>query len=372
MDAKECIWTLLLLVAVTLACPISALAGPSGTGGGQGVVCRNKDGSVKSVELLDLWETKQHVDPYLNLTRKVSKAPVETQVRYGIARLKDAFQFPLQLIDELVASGSPWVVPDQWLGSITDIFLKKLTGSPDVLTLNPHTGAHLRLTTDAYERLTPADPCKIEQLVIYDDVGEIADLDMDLINHMDNTNKAALYLHEAFYKILRRFSDEPTSIRVRRAVGYVMSGKTFTSIFSNLPHDGIYCMSPNENTFIRIYPLKSGQFAMTAERIGSVPLMGYSAPSSTAIFEAKSIDELYANYFSDDVPKKFKSDTVILDLQERPWQSPTDYDLKYRLSIFNKDGKRLIGVTLLNSPGHMHEGETGVVSCHLYKGSDQN
>ena len=54
--------------------------------------------------------------------------------------------------------------------------------------------------------------------------------DQEIFDHMDDTNKAALILHESFYKLLRRDSSELNSLRTRRSVGLAMSGSRIPSL----------------------------------------------------------------------------------------------------------------------------------------------
>ena len=88
-------------------------------------------------------------------------------------------------------------------------------------------GVRLHLTEDAFEVAEP-DNCPIEQIVNYQDVNLSYKIliNMDLYDKMDNTNKAALILHESFYRLLREDSHEKNSIRTRRAIGLIMDLKS--------------------------------------------------------------------------------------------------------------------------------------------------
>jgi hypothetical protein len=113
------------------------------------------------------------------------------------------------------------------------------------------------------ELLRPED-CGIEQIVNYQPVGAPILLNQDLFEKMDLTNQAALIAHEAYYELLRRFAGETTSIRVRRAIGYVFSGHAFEYVPSKLPQlhpkePMIACSAPGvagamAGTYIAISP----------------------------------------------------------------------------------------------------------------------
>lgn len=98
--------------------------------------------------------------------------------------------------------------------------------------------------------MTPRN-CEIEQLVRYQESahGGYVLIDQDLVDHMDNLNQAALYIHEAFYAFLR--PSEKSSLRVRRAVGLSFSGHKFKTLESFLPREYYDCWS-SEHPYSRV------------------------------------------------------------------------------------------------------------------------
>lgn len=186
-------------------------------GGAKGYVCRDSLGRIKSVELLDLWEARA---VYGRIVQR-STAPVEKQVEAGIQNLKTIFY-------------SIWnhgTHEDPRPGYLGTEYVLRYTANyflDPVSNLKPVTEGKLVLTVDPKEALEPEEKngCKLEQVVTYFDYypSEVIFYDKEIYDHMDETNKAALILHESLYKILRDESRETNSLRTRRAVGLAMSG----------------------------------------------------------------------------------------------------------------------------------------------------
>jgi hypothetical protein len=207
--------------------PLSSDGTISG-GGGQGVVCRDANGAVKTVELLDLWEAK-HI---YNREIKISDESVDDQFSAAVRRLQYFVDYPVD---------STTTLPDgtQKREIVYDHFITRLPmAAYDVIGYSTKDGkdghkrnVNLTLTKDAHDQMTPADPnCQIEQLVIFNDdpIGPSSALvNQDLVDKMDKTNQAALAVHESVYWWLRMTSFEKNSLRTRRIVGFVMSGGVF-------------------------------------------------------------------------------------------------------------------------------------------------
>jgi hypothetical protein len=284
-----------ILALVTMSLSVSAFArpgfaGPNDGGGGKGVVCRNEDGSIKSVELLDLWEARMLYDHEI----VSSKASIDDQIKAGIERLKNVVVYPYEVhyADRLLKGGDAladslrrFAIPinsENW-GNV-----KRLRG----VTLAP--------TQDSFEDASPTG-CQIEQLVRYKDAGlgggtNEALMNQDLVDRMDLTNKAALALHEALYAVLREFG-ETTSLRVRRAVGYAMSGRSFKSLDSFLKGPHITCESAardsddiSPRTRIHYAKQSNGLVTIFPEKIGGILMMGFEQENSGT---DQSVEELY-------------------------------------------------------------------------------
>lgn len=199
----------------------TAYAGNSG-GGGKGVVCRNPDGSVKSVEILDLWEGRElHNEIPIMVTGDLA-----TDVLMGLNHLKTSWPLSIQETDgpegKVTCDGQDCVIKE--LQQYAQPFLAAT--DPRLVRLR---GVKLEPTNDAVESVEPRD-CGIEQIVNYQPTGGQVMIDQDLYDKMDALNKAALIVHEAYYQFLKYYAAESNSLRVRRAVSYVFNGKDLVSL----------------------------------------------------------------------------------------------------------------------------------------------
>jgi hypothetical protein len=91
--------------------------------------------------------------------------------------------------------------------------------------------------------LTPVG-CSLEQTAIYDDKKRSVAVNQEIWNALDETNKAALLLHEILYADYRR-SGDTTSQNIRKIVAYLFSTAEKPSIKDELPSDHYICNSGN-------------------------------------------------------------------------------------------------------------------------------
>ncbi len=221
--------------------------GGSDVGGGKGVVCYDKNNKIKSVELLDLWEGRiiYGLHPRLKSTVNKNIDGALQQLKYSV--FEPFWIFPVDNSKQAEAVyGS--------LQAELEILL-----DPRFDNVHRVRGVNLQLTDDSYETITPRD-CKIEQIAIYKDFKNKEDweiyLNQDLIDKMDATNKAALYIHEAFYHFLR--PQETNSLRIRRIVANIFSRTdTFQNPYRKIPDHFYYCVGgETEETISEVYLIK--------------------------------------------------------------------------------------------------------------------
>jgi len=162
-------------------------------GGGKSVVCRNSDGSIKSAELLDLYEGR------IFYKLNIPNSGIDSFI-LGQAKM------------ETLAKGRSAQTATNFRSMFTGIFARK-----NILP----TGVGLNPTEDSDHIITPRPPCYIEQLAIYKQ--DELFIDGDIWNALNETNKAALIVHETLYKFFRMFG-ETNSVRTRRHVAFVFSG----------------------------------------------------------------------------------------------------------------------------------------------------
>lgn len=191
-----------ILISINVYANESIQGGVDG-GGGKSVVCRNSDGSIKSAELLDIFEGR--------VMDKLTIPSIK----------KDYFLLGLEMVEKLSKGRG-------------ENFLKTLKSSfafADVRKNILPEGVTLEPTDDSYHIILP-DPksCKVEQLAIYQQ--DSLYINGDIWKVLDDTNKAALMLHEGLYKIFRSFG-EKNSIRTRKHVARVFAGVEPTAVWSD-------------------------------------------------------------------------------------------------------------------------------------------
>lgn len=349
-----------IVIYAGLTLSVSALGVSRGTnsgGGGLAVVCYSNS-TIDSVELLDLWETKKNLNPNLKLEPKKNNRAIEEQVQAGIMGLKSSIFLSL--------SESHGHQTEKYLSgllqSVSDSFIFNNNIRPGYFTpvIAQLHDVQLKLTPDIYEIAIPKEPCRIEQVVTFDDAGEIAYINMDLFELMLPTDQAALILHEAFYKVLRTYSVENSSIRARRAIGAIISGKSFFPIRNSIPKQNITCESADGKSRAYIYKIddidySSAYYGLTVENIAGIRMLGYSRPSDFIVSD--SLQDLYEKWLS-------KESTTPFSIHERPWMSAVDYDMSFTLSSgFSEEKQRKVYLSLNASPGNIYKNEKIEVIC---------
>jgi hypothetical protein len=211
LKMKSFYLSIVLLIFGSWASAQSHALGVANGGGGKGVVCRNPDQSIRSVELLDLWEGQE-------LRNQVPVVPTQ-----DLATTVDAALLNLSNALHLRSTGDNCMGPTCFVREMRETAAKFVTNSNSLQFLR---GVRLEDTGDAMEVVRPEN-CAVEQIVNYQRAGAPILVNQDLYEKLDLTNQAALIAHESFYALLRTHVGEATSIRTRRAVSYVFSGHGF-------------------------------------------------------------------------------------------------------------------------------------------------
>lgn len=223
-------------------------------------------------------------------------------------------------------------------------------------------GKKLTDTNDSFEPTQPTDPdCTVEQLANNNLSGKQILFNDDLIDYMDNTNKAAMYLHEALYSVLNEEADETTSLRIRRLVGLVFSGQVLEPAYKKLTTPRYACENGEGDpktkiNFMTVIEEGISFTAMVPEVIADVPMIGYSRGE-------------YAHYY--DVENSLKDARFVE--RSRLVGSPVDFDLTFTLRrlglISDVNGEKIYGVTiaLRNSAGGQKHLTPIKLSCKLVK-----
>lgn len=278
----------ILTLTTLLFASLHAEAGPSISGGGKGVVCRDGSRNVLSVETLDLWEARE----IYGLRPDMNAGSLRKTVLKAFENLSASFR-----ADEIVVTwpdgrrvkGAPVLYQD--LQNHAYPFFKK-SGDSSNVNIRWLRNVNLTPTNDAYDSATPAN-CAIEQIVAFGDTGAMTGtmlINQDLWDRLDQTNQAALIVHESYYKMLRYYNAELSSLRTRRAVGLAFSGHKFRTLSdAELPKQHYICVHkykggprvPTEDGVTRVFIFGNKnpangktQLSLQASALGNVSVIG--------------------------------------------------------------------------------------------------
>jgi hypothetical protein len=218
------IYFMAFVFAVFRAAPaVASVVGPRAdmggmdSGGGKAVVCRTWEGKISSATLLDLFEGQ-----YL-----FHRPPLASREGF-LAQLKEvAARF--RSIDYIAFYASYAHLDSEALELFSSAI--KVPG-----------GIRLEPTDDAIPVIVPVG-CGLEQAAIYNSRIDRLVLSSEIWDSFDETNRAALLLHEAIYDKLRRNSDETDSFYTRQVVSFVMSRDKLQSLVEGVPADAYLCQS---------------------------------------------------------------------------------------------------------------------------------
>lgn len=194
------------IILITLSLLISNFAYSAGVmngGGGQSVVCRDSGGKIKSAEMLDVFEARE----IFGLTPRTYSGTLDA----AVASLKTDL---MSTMDQ----------PDIHLFPIIERVQKNMRLVSSAVVLKP--------IDDAALVAVPRD-CAIEQLAVYVDETLLL-VSEEIWNSLNVTNRAALVMHEAIYR-LERYSDVTDSRRARKIVGHLISGFAFEPVRGGRP-----------------------------------------------------------------------------------------------------------------------------------------
>lgn len=298
----------LALTLCALVWPTCAIAkGGGGTGGGQGIVCRNDDGSVRTAELLDLAEARGYYS--LNLVTQPKNKPYLEIARENALKLDAAIPGATPMGTWSLRSG------DSPLQSGYDVNPSAISPHLDRHNFTKDTVEHIdqnkklipgRLkippTTDAHPRILPSEKnCSIEQVALYTDGDNEVHIVEEIWKELSNVDRAALLVHEALYRNLRSFG-ETDSDRARKTVGHLFAGMKFNWVFEGVPLERFlvcwteggsfqFAVYPKDDKFIAQFLVYDGDVMLTrtATSVDGLPfakLFGMSVPShmSSGVF----------------------------------------------------------------------------------------
>lgn len=297
MKAHKYIVTILFLVLASA----SVLAGQD-RGGGKGVVCRDSQNGVLSVELLDLWEAK-------NLRGKkiiLSSGNMNTDMDLALNRTKYIF-----------SENDPRVYDSL---KFTSVNIMNCTDKNKPCTFQNAvrvTGIDLPISNDSFEgNLSLPAGCKVEQIIAFEhSYSPVWTLNMDLVEKMDSVNLVSLSLHEGVYGLLDTYENEQNSERVRRVVGHIMSGGSFSLLADQLKKPYIQCKNSELGPsgvgglyFLQDSNASSLKITAYSDSLRLSRLIGFNHTivTSNDIDINTSVDEFYKNLTSRNIKIKIQ------------------------------------------------------------------
>jgi len=231
--------------------PFVALAADGGvdSGGGKSVVCRDDLGQIASAQLLDLYEGRI----------LFGRNPQQSNDSYAVQAAHAALQFRDHLNGE-------FAYLDQMEERVKTIF------TPTSL-LPP--GVELGPTSDSVQVILPRG-CELEQVAVFNTRLNRLMVSSDIWSKFDETNRAALLVHEALYDILRRYADEKDSFYTRQLVSLVMAEGQLPSPLYGLPTGAYLCGTGDSDlpsTKFFLSPLEDGAIEIQWISLNKLPIL---------------------------------------------------------------------------------------------------
>lgn len=204
--------------------------GGTGGNGGQSVVCRNDDGSIRWAENYDLYEGRLL---FGYKYRRTASASLGASI---LARRMDkAVPSPVTLVSRL--------------SHIADNFKIMEMKVP--------------LTPDIEPTVVP-DTCKLEQTAIMDVTGVVR-VDREIWENLSELSRAAFFLHESVYWKLRAEHGEIDSRRTRRIVSYLAAYRNFSAAresFADFDTALLRCENRADGSTVHVYSDPSGRLGI--------------------------------------------------------------------------------------------------------------
>lgn len=289
------------MISLSILFGMTSFAGQD-RGGGKGVVCRDAQNNVLTVELLDLWECR-------NLRQKTiisSSGNINTDMDLALNRTKYIFSEADQKVYDSLKFAS--------------INIMNCTDKNKPCTFNnvvQVTGVDLPISNDSLEgNLHLPQGCKVEQIIGFEhSYSPIWTLNMDLIEKMDAINLVSLSLHEGVYGLLDTYGNEQNSERVRRVVGHVMSGGSFLLLADQIKKPYIQCKNAEAWPFGAggLYFLQDSNVSypkITAYsdslRLSRLIDFNHTVITSADISTNVSVDEFYRNLTTGNIKIKIQ------------------------------------------------------------------
>jgi hypothetical protein len=168
---------------------------------------------------------------------------------------------------------------------------------------------------------------------------------------MDNSNQAALWVHEIFYLNLRGV--ERSSIRVRRSVGQIFSGGHFDNFENKLPNEYLFCANKeytedyedNPSNSAAILYMENSSLKFQLIRIKGFEMVGYN---ESIDLKSRDLDGAWGRAFGAPIN----------------WQIGFDYVMN--VAIGGKKGDIRVDISVDGAPDGYKSGDAHLI-CNLRK-----
>lgn len=225
--------------------PLVSLAGVVNGGGGKAIVCRDKDRTIQSAQVLDLYEA-QH--------------------QYGLQLLPSPITLDeaINLVGERLESLSG---TRQYMMSMNREQLKEIYKK--FVLLGP--GIGLEPINDSHDILRPEN-CEIEQLAYFKESNIIL-VNQNIWSKLDPQNQAALIVHEAIYQ-LQRQRGATDSRDSRKIVGHLFSTANLQNVMGPVKATGevIRCETSDTQNVFYMTKDENGSVLMNFAILGGQPV----------------------------------------------------------------------------------------------------
>jgi|GEM_PF-4152195 len=204
----------LLGIALSATTATAASTGGDSSGGGIGVVCRGNDNRIESIEMLDTYESR--IRRHLEIPSSDLNYELLLEEKIQLLSFDTFFQR-----DFIKA-----------LGYVRE----HIEFLPPGVSIAP--GIDLG---NEFGVVVP-DGCELEAVGFYEATGTLL-ISRSLFDSLDSVGKAAFFVHEAFYKMERHFSNAKNSASTRRFVGQIFSTEPGPAKLQALVQDAVYPQS---------------------------------------------------------------------------------------------------------------------------------
>jgi hypothetical protein len=259
-------WITLVATIATCQIPLS-LAGQERGNGGGAWICRENDNAIRWAELVDLYEGKVE----FNLTiPKPFDLTMDQQLRAVEEKINQA-------------------APDVFL--VYEFYRDEVKKAARMLS-----NARLEVVDDALYRLLPLEESCMEGHLTYEQVANYTNYGVILINQriydkLTATDQAALWVHEAIYKMFRETRSDQNSVRTRELIAHLFSTtdvNDYAPILGGTPTDSSYILPDQFAIAPRFSDAQSFSEGLAPVKIGTK--WGYINPVGQLVIKAQFED----------------------------------------------------------------------------------